>query len=301
MKWIHAINDFKDYLKIERGLSDKSIISYENDLKKLESFLTNKSISINPLLVESSHIKEFVYYISKKVKANSQSRIISGIRSFYDYLLFEKLIENNPLTNIESPKQQRKLPSTLSLEEINLMIQRIDRTKKESERNIAIIETLYGCGLRVSELTELKISDLFFTEDFIKVTGKGNKQRLVPVSDINKKCINEYILNSRSKLKISANHSDILFLNRNGKKLTRAMIFTIVKNLSKISEIDKIISPHTFRHSFATHLLENGADLKTIQQLLGHESITTTEIYMHLDNTALINVMKKFHPRSKSI
>ncbi len=301
MKWIHAINDFKDYLKIERGLSDNSIISYENDLKKLESFLTNKSISINPLLVESSHIKEFVYYISKKVKANSQSRIISGIRSFYDYLLFEKLIENNPLTNIESPKQQRKLPSTLSLEEINLMIQRIDRTKKESERNIAIIETLYGCGLRVSELTELKISDLFFTEDFIKVTGKGNKQRLVPVSDINKKCINEYILNSRSKLKISANHSDILFLNRNGKKLTRAMIFTIVKNLSKISEIDKIISPHTFRHSFATHLLENGADLKTIQQLLGHESITTTEIYMHLDNTALINVMKKFHPRSKSI
>ncbi len=301
MKWIHAINDFKDYLKIERGLSDNSIISYENDLKKLESFLTNKSISINPLLVESSHIKEFVYHISKKVKANSQSRIISGIRSFYDYLLFEKLIENNPLTNIESPKQQRKLPSTLSLEEINLMIQRIDRTKKESERNIAIIETLYGCGLRVSELTELKISDLFFTEDFIKVTGKGNKQRLVPVSDINKKCINEYILNSRSKLKISTNYSDILFLNRNGKKLTRAMIFTIVKNLSKISEIDKIISPHTFRHSFATHLLENGADLKTIQQLLGHESITTTEIYMHLDNTALINVMKKFHPRSKSI
>lgn len=301
MKWIHAINDFKDYLKIERGLSDNSIISYENDLKKLESFLTNKSISINPLLVESSHIKEFVYHISKKVKANSQSRIISGIRSFYDYLLFEKLIENNPLTNIESPKQQRKLPSTLSLEEINLMIHRIDRTKKESERNIAIIETLYGCGLRVSELTELKISDLFFTEDFIKVTGKGNKQRLVPVSDINKKCINEYILNSRSKLKISTNYSDILFLNRNGKKLTRAMIFTIVKNLSKISEIDKIISPHTFRHSFATHLLENGADLKTIQQLLGHESITTTEIYMHLDNTALINVMKKFHPRSKSI
>ena len=301
MKWIHAINDFKDYLKIERGLSDNSIISYENDLKKLESFLTNKSISINPLLVESSHIKEFVYHISKKVKANSQSRIISGIRSFYDYLLFEKLIENNPLTNIESPKQQRKLPSTLSLEEINLMIHRIDRTKKESERNIAIIETLYGCGLRVSELTELKISDLFFTEDFIKVTGKGNKQRLVPVSDINKKCINEYILNSRSKLKISTNYSDILFLNRNGKKLTRAMIFTIVKNLSKISEIDKIISPHTFRHSFATHLLENGADLKTIQQLLGHESITTTEIYMHLDNTALVNVMKKFHPRSKSI
>ena len=301
MKWIHAINDYKDYLKIERGLSDNSIISYENDLKKLESFLTNNSQVIGPLAVKTDQIKEFVYHISKEVKANSQSRIISGIRSFYDYLLFEKLINNNPLTNIESPKQQRKLPSTLSLDEINLMIKSIDKTKKESERNIAIIETLYGCGLRVSELIELKISDLYFSEDFIKVTGKGNKQRLIPVSEINKKCINGYILNSRSKLNINPKYSDILFLNRNGSRLTRAMIFTIVKNLSKKCMIEKLISPHTFRHSFATHLLENGADLKTIQQLLGHESITTTEIYMHLDNTALINVMKKFHPRSKSI
>lgn len=301
MKWIHAINDYKDYLKIERGLSDNSIISYENDLKKLESFLTNKSQFTGPLAVKPDQIKEFVYHISKEVKANSQSRIISGIRSFYDYLLFEKLINNNPLTNIESPKQQRKLPSTLSLDEINLMIKSIDKTKKESERNIAIIETLYGCGLRVSELIELKISDLYFSEDFIKVTGKGNKQRLIPISEISKKCINGYILNSRSKLNINPKYSDILFLNRNGSRLTRAMIFTIVKNLSKKCMIEKLISPHTFRHSFATHLLENGADLKTIQQLLGHESITTTEIYMHLDNTALINVMKKFHPRSKSI
>ena len=186
MKWIHAINDYKDYLKIERGLSDNSIISYENDLKKLESFLTNKSQFTGPLAVKPDQIKEFVYHISKEVKANSQSRIISGIRSFYDYLLFEKLINNNPLTNIESPKQQRKLPSTLSLDEINLMIKSIDKTKKESERNIAIIETLYGCGLRVSELIELKISDLYFSEDFIKVTGKGNKQRLIPISEINK-------------------------------------------------------------------------------------------------------------------
>ena len=301
MKWIHAINDYKDYLKIERGLSENSIISYENDLKKLESFLTNSLQVAGPLAVKPDQIKEFIYHISKEVKANSQSRIISGIRSFYDYLLFEKLINNNPLTNIESPKQQRKLPSTLSLEEINLMIKCIDKTKKESERNIAIIETLYGCGLRVSELIELKISDLYFSEDFIKVTGKGNKQRLVPVSDVNKKCIKGYILNSRSKLNINPKYSDILFLNRNGSRLTRAMIFTIVKNLSKKCMIEKIISPHTFRHSYATHLLENGADLKTIQQLLGHESITTTEIYMHLDNTALINVMKKFHPRSKSI
>ena len=301
MKWIHAISDFKDYLKIERGLSDNSILSYENDLKKLELFIENNGEKISPLNVKSDHIKDFVYHISKEVKANSQSRIISGIRSFYDYLIFEKLISNNPLSNIESPKQNRKLPSTLSIDEINLMIKNIDKTKKESERNIAIIETLYGCGLRVSELIELKISDLYFSEDFIKVTGKGNKQRLVPISNINKKCINEYVLNSRTKLNIDPKFTDILFLNRYGRKLTRSMIFTIIKDLSKKSRISKIISPHTFRHSFATHLLENGADLKTIQQLLGHESITTTEIYMHLDNTALINVMRKFHPRSKSI
>ena len=300
MKWIHAINDYKDYLKIERGLSDNSIISYENDLKKLESFLTNKSQFTGPLAVKPDQIKEFVYHISKEVKANSQSRIISGIRSFYDYLLFEKLINNNPLTNIESPKQQRKLPSTLSLDEINLMIKSIDKTKKESERNIAIIETLYGCGLRVSELIELKISDLYFSEDFIKVTGKGNKQRLVPVSDINKKCINGYILNSRSKLNISPKYSDILFLNRNGSRLTRAMIFTIVKNLSKKCMIEKLISPHTFRHSFATHLVDGGANLIEIQKLLGHSDISTTEIYVHLSKEFIDSEYMKAFDKKKN-
>jgi len=283
MKWNHAINDFKDYLKIERGLSENSITSYENDINKLKSFLNDKG-KISPLNVSADHIKEFVYNISKEVKANSQSRIISGLKSFYDYLLFEKLIKINPVSNIESPKLRRKLPSTLSIEEINSMINNIDKTKKESERNIAIIETLYGCGLRVSELINLKISDLYFEEDFVKVTGKGNKQRLVPVSEVNKQCINTYLINSRTKLNIDSRSSDIIFLNRNGYKLTRAMIFTIVKSLSKKAGIKKTISPHSFRHSFATHLLENGADLKTIQQLLGHESITTTEIYMHLDN-----------------
>ena len=299
MKWNHAINDFKDYLKIERGLSENSITSYENDINKLKSFLNEKG-KISPLNVSADHIKEFVYNISKEVKANSQSRIISGLKSFYDYLLFEKLIKINPVSNIESPKLRRKLPSTLSIEEINSMINNIDKTKKESERNIAIIETLYGCGLRVSELINLKISDLYFEEDFVKVTGKGNKQRLVPVSEVNKQCINTYLINSRTKLNIDSRSSDIIFLNRNGYKLTRAMIFTIVKSLSKKAGIKKTISPHSFRHSFATHLLENGADLKTIQQLLGHESITTTEIYMHLDNKALVNVMKKFHPRSRT-
>ena len=300
MKWEYAINDFKDYLRIERGLSNNSIESYENDLKKLKIFLNNAKTTINPLEVTPDLIKEFIYHISKKIKSSSQSRTISGIRSFYDYLMFEKLIDSNPLINIESPKQQRNLPSTLSENEINILIKNIDMKKKESERNIAIIETLYGCGLRVSELINLKMSDLFFDEDFIKVTGKGNKQRLVPISLINISYINKYIENSRKKLKINPLHSDILFLNRRGNSISRAMIFTIIKNLSKESGFNKKISPHTFRHSFATHLLENGADLKTIQQLLGHESITTTEIYMHLDNKALFNVMNKYHPRSNN-
>ena len=300
MKWEYAINDFKDYLRIERGLSNNSIESYENDLKKLKIFSNNAKTKTNPLEVTPDLIKEFIYHISKKIKSSSQSRIISGIRSFYDYLMFEKLIDSNPLINIESPKQQRNLPSTLSENEINILIKNIDMKKNESERNIAIIETLYGCGLRVSELINLKISDLFFNEDFIKVTGKGNKQRLVPISAINISYINKYIENSRKKLKINPLHSDILFLNRRGNSISRAMIFTIIKNLSKESGFNKKISPHTFRHSFATHLLENGADLKTIQQLLGHESITTTEIYMHLDNKALFNVMNKYHPRSNN-
>ena len=300
MKWEYAINDFKDYLRIERGLSNNSIESYESDLKKLKIFLNNAKTTINPLEVTPDLIKEFIYHISKKIKSSSQSRTISGIRSFYDYLMFEKLIDFNPLINIESPKQQRNLPSTLSENEINILIKNIDMKKNESERNIAIIETLYGCGLRVSELINLKISDLFFNEDFIKVTGKGNKQRLVPICAINISYINKYMENSRKKLKINPLHSDMLFLNRRGNSISRAMIFTIIKNLSKESGFNKKISPHTFRHSFATHLLENGADLKTIQQLLGHESITTTEIYMHLDNKTLFNVMNKYHPRSNN-
>ena len=211
---------------------------------------------------------------------------------------YEKLIKSNPLAEIEQPKTQRKLPDTLSIDEINLMVSKIEKNKNEYYRNIAIIETMYGCGLRVSELIHLKLSDLHLDEDFLKVTGKGNKQRLVPISQINKKCIMNYLKKSRSKNKINPTDTDTLFLNRRGKGLTRAMIFTIVKNLTKLAGIKKNISPHTFRHSFATHLLENGADLKTIQQILGHESITTTEIYTHLDNKALVNVMRRFHPRS---
>ena len=297
MNWKDAISDFKDYLKIERGLSINSIMSYEHDLIKLTKFLdVNKKI--NPLMLDSEIIKEFIKHLSKDVSPSSQSRIISGIKSFYEYLLFEKLIKSNPLAEIEQPKTQRKLPDTLSIVEINLMVSKIEKNKNEYYRNIAIIETMYGCGLRVSELIHLKLSDLHLDEDFLKVTGKGNKQRLVPISQINKKCIMNYLKKSRSKNKINPTHTDTLFLNRRGKGLTRAMIFTIVKNLTKLAGIKKNISPHTFRHSFATHLLENGADLKTIQQMLGHESITTTEIYTHLDNKALVNVMRRFHPRS---
>ncbi len=297
MNWKDAISDFKDYLKIERGLSKNSIMSYEHDLKKLTKFLEiNKKIK--PLQVNPEIIKEFIKHLSKNVSPSSQSRIISGIKSFYEYLLFEKLIKSNPLAEIELPKIQRKLPDTLSIDEINLMVSKIGKNKNEYHRNIAIIETMYGCGLRVTELIHLKLSDLFLDEDFLKVTGKGNKQRLVPISSLNKKCIIKYLKESRSKNKIKPTHSDTLFLNRRGKGLTRAMIFTIVKNLTKSAGIKKNISPHTFRHSFATHLHENGADLKTIQQMLGHESITTTEIYTHLDNKALVNVMRKFHPRS---
>lgn len=300
MNWQDSINNFKNYLNIERGLSTNSIKSYENDLNKFLNFLQIEKNKYKPDEVTTDLIKEFIYDISKKLKTSSQSRIISGIRNFYDYLIFENIISNNPVDNIELPKIEKKLPNILSIEEIDRIINNINKEKPESERNIAIIETLYGCGLRVSELINLKISNLFFSEDFIIVTGKGNKQRLVPISEVNKKSINCYILNSRGKLKIKEECKDTLFLNRRGSKLSREMIFTIIKKLVLESKINKKISPHSFRHSFATHLLENGADLKSIQQLLGHQSITTTEIYMHLDNKALLNVMNKYHPRSEN-
>ena len=212
--------------------------------------------------------------------------------------MFEDYIKVNPVDSIESPKIGRKLPDTLSTLEIDLLIQSIDLSKPQGERNRAIIETLYGCGLRVSELINLKLSDLFFEEDFIKITGKGNKQRLVPIGDLTKKYITIYKNEIRNFMTIQPEYSDIVFLNRRGKQLTRAMIFTIIKKLVKKSDLKKTISPHTFRHSFATHLLENGADLKTIQQLLGHESITTTEIYMHLDKKHLAESLNKHHPRA---
>ena len=288
------------YLKLERGLSKNSIQSYTRDIEKLMSFLDSHSITVNPIQIEKDIVQRFIYEIAKVVNPRSQARIISGLKSFFNYLIFEDYRKDNPLDLIESPKIGRKLPDTLSENEIDKLIQAIDLGSNEGERNRAMLETLYGCGLRVSELIDLKISDLFFEEDFIKVTGKGDKQRFVPISTVNKKYINIYRNEIRVHVNIQEGFQDILFLNRRGKQLTRAMIFTIVKNLAVTIGLHKNISPHTFRHSFATHLLENGADLRAIQQMLGHESITTTEIYMHVDRSHLAEVMNTYHPRKSN-
>lgn len=297
MKWEQALKDFRNYLKLERGLADNSIKNYVWDIQKLVQFLETNTLQDLPLDISKETIERFVYEVAKVVNPRSQARIISGLKSFFNYLVFEDYREDNPLDLIESPKIGRKLPDTLSENEINQLIAAIDLSKAEGERNRAMLETLYGCGLRVSELIGLKVSDLYFEEDFIKVTGKGDKQRFIPISNLNKKYINIYRKEVRVHLKIQEGFQDILFLNRRGKQLTRAMIFTIVKNLAEQIGLGKNISPHTFRHSFATHLLENGADLRSIQQMLGHESITTTEVYMHVDRSHLAEVMHKFHPR----
>ena len=297
MKWSKAIQDYQYYLQLERGLSNNSIANYTLDVKKLITYLESNAINISPLDIDNEVIQGFIYDIAKEVNARSQSRIISGLRSFFDYLIFEDYRKTNPLELIESPKIGRKLPDTLSVEEIDTIISEIDLSTPQGERNRAIIETLYSCGLRVSELTNLKISDLFFDEGFIKVTGKGDKQRFVPIGALTQKFINIYKNEIRIHIPIIKEYGDTLFLNRRGKQLSRAMIFTIVKQLTEKAGIRKKISPHTFRHSFATHLLENGADLRAIQLMLGHESITTTEIYMHVDKSHLRNVIDKYHPR----
>ena len=298
MNWKTALKDYHHFLKIERGLAANSIANYVLDVEKLMLFLEEKSLSIAPNIIQKETVQQFIYEIAKTVNPRSQARIISGLKSFFSYLIFEKYREDNPMDLIESPKIGRKLPDTLSEQEIDNIISAIDLSKPEGERNRAILETLYGCGLRVSELINLKISDLYFDEDFIKVTGKGNKQRFVPISSVNKKYISSYKNEIRVHQKIQKGFDDILFLNRRGKQLTRAMIYTIIKQIAEKISLQKNISPHTFRHSFATHLLENGADLRAIQQMLGHKSITTTEVYMHVNRSHLAEVMQNFHPRN---
>ena len=299
MNWNTFIKNYQSYLKIERGLSKNSIDNYILDVEKLVSFLKENNMAVSPINITEETIQQFLYDISKKVNPRSQARNISGLKSFFSYLIFEDYRQDNPLELIETPRLGRKLPDTLNLADIDALIAAVDLTTKEGERNRAMIETLYACGLRVSELTTLKISDLFFEEGFIKITGKGNKQRFVPISEMTQKYIEMYKNTDRNLVPIQKGHEDTLFLNRRGKQLTRAMIFTIIKNLAIEIDLKKTISPHTFRHSFATHLLENGADLRSIQLMLGHESITTTEIYMHVDRKHLSQVMETFHPRSK--
>ncbi len=295
--WIKLINDYKSYLKIERGLAENSVTNYVFDVQRLLDYLTDKSINVSPLQISEETIQEFIYHIASELNPRSRSRIISGLKSFFNYLIFEDYRKDSPMELIEVPKTGRKLPDTLSTAEIDNLINAIDLSSAEGERNRAMLETLYSCGLRVSELVSLKLSDLFFEEGFIKVTGKGNKQRFVPVGHTTQKFIELYKNTMRNKMNIQKGHEDTLFLNRRGKGLTRAMVFTIIKELAGKTGLNKTISPHTFRHSFATHLLENGADLRSIQLMLGHESITTTEIYMHLDRKFLNQVLNTYHPR----
>jgi len=297
MNWNNALQDYQFYLKIEKGLAKNSIESYSRDVQKLVNFLEEQQIKISPLKINQEIIQQFIYETSKFINARSQARLISGLRNFFDFLIFEDYRKENPTDLIEAPKIGRKLPDTLSIQEIDILINHIDLSEPQGERNRTILETLYSCGLRVSELINLQISDLFFEEGFIKVIGKGNKQRFVPINEQTQKYILLYIKSIRNKIKIQKGYEDTLFLNRRGKQLTRVMIFTIIKNLAEKANIKKKISPHTFRHSFATHLLERGADLRAIQQMLGHESITTTEIYMHLDKSFLKEVLHNFHPR----
>jgi integrase/recombinase XerD len=295
--WQSYIKEYQNYLKLERGLSKNTIDNYTFDVEKLVLFLTHKEINISPIHITEEIIQQFIYEMASQVNPRSQSRLISGLRSFFNYLIFEDYRNDTPLELIEVPKTGRKLPDTLTTREIDLLIQAIDLSTPEGERNKAMLETLYSCGLRVSELISLKISDLFFEEGFIKITGKGNKQRFVPVGKSTIKMVTSYVNQVRVHLSIQKNFEDTLFLNRRGRQLTRAMVFTIIKNLAIKINLNKTISPHTFRHSFATHLLENGADLRSIQLMLGHESITTTEVYMHLDRKFLSEVLNNYHPR----
>ena len=296
MNWDSGFENFKNYLKLERGLSDNSIKSYDYDLILFKKFLIANKINDTPLNCKSETIKNYLYKSFSDKKSISQARSISAIKSFFNYLIFEGYIKDSPISNIESPKQEKKLPKVLTEKEIKQLINSIDLNHDFGQRNKTIIEILYGTGIRVSELINLKLSNIFFKENIIKVIGKGNKERLVPLGEIASNEMKIYI-NNRNRLKIDSKYSDILFLNRYGRGLTRSMIFKIISDASKKIGLDKKISPHTLRHSFATHLIKNGADLRTIQLILGHESITTTEIYTHLDTLHLEEVLKKYHPR----
>lgn len=299
MEWASYIRGFRLYLQIELGLSQNSVDAYLHDVQLLVSYLSSiKKEGISPLQVHTKHIETFAQSLfDLGLASSSQARIYSGIKAFFLYLTLEKCIQESPADYLESPKLSRKLPEILSLEEIEKVLAVIDLSIPEGQRNKAIIETLYSCGLRVSELINLQISNIHFAEGYLVVIGKGNKQRLVPMGKMAVKEMALYIDYSRKHIKIEKGNEDIVFLNRRGQKLSRVMIFTLVKKYGAQAGIHKNISPHTFRHSFATHLIEGGADLRAVQDMLGHASITTTEIYMHLDKKFLTETIDKFHPR----
>ncbi len=299
MNWQRHLEDYRNYLEFERAMSPNSIHSYVFDVEKLQSFLSVNDIKCSPSNIDHDTIKTFVYEISKLVNARSQARIISGLRNFFDHIVLEGYREENPVKRIAIPKIGRKLPETLTTTEIDKMINAVGLKTRHHLRNAALLETIYSCGLRVSELINLKFSDLFFQEDFIKIVGKGNKTRLVPVAKTTKEAIENYKKIDRKRLHPDEASADFVFLNQSGKPMTRAMVFTIVRQAASLIGLSKKVSPHTFRHSFATHLLENGADLRAIQQMLGHESITTTEVYTHVDQSHLRKVVDQYHPREK--
>ena len=297
MSWENSIKEFKYYLKVERSLADNSVNAYIRDIRKLADFCSK--IKVDELNISVNEIREFIADLnSKNISARSQARIISGVKAFFKYLIIEDYITNDPTMLIENPKIGLKLPEVLSVGEIELIISSIDLSNKQGERNRAILETLYSCGLRVTELINLKISNINFKEGYIKVIGKGDKERLTPIGSNALKYISIYVNEVRIHQKISKNHEDFVFLNNRGRKLSRVMIFTLIKRIVDKVGIKKKVSPHTFRHSFATHLIEGGADLRAVQEMLGHESITTTEIYTHLDRDYLRSNIMQFHPRS---
>jgi len=299
MNWDTLIRQFANYLRLERSLSDNSIQAYKRDVAKLKQFVDISNLEVSPLHVTTEMIQDFLKYMGDlEMSAYSQSRILSGIKSFYAFLEYEQILIENPAELIDAPKLGRKLPDVLNIFEIEKILDTIDHSKPEGGRNRAMLETLYSSGLRVSELVNLRMNQVYFDIGFLRIIGKGNKERLVPIGKSAMKYLQIYIDEIRCHIKIQSGYENYVFLNRRGKSLTRVMIFTIIKDLVKISGIKKTVSPHTFRHSFATHLVEGGADLRAVQEMLGHESITTTEIYTHLAREYLKQIIEEYHPRS---
>jgi len=301
MDWSSSISGFKSYLVLERSMSGNSVDAYIRDIKKLHEYVVLSQLDLNPLQIKHKQLSEFIHYINKLgLGDRSQARILSGVRAFYKFLLVENLVDDDPTELLEGPKLKRKIPDVLSVNEIEQILAAIDLSHETGHRNKAMLETLYACGLRVSELITLRISNFFPKQEYLKVLGKNNKERIVPIAPEAIKQNQIYLENYRSHLDIKTGHEDFMYLNRRGRSLSRVMIFTIIKNLTQKAGIKKVVSPHTFRHSFATHLVEGGADLRAVQDMLGHESIITTEIYTHVDTQYLRDTIMRYHPRNRN-